>query len=237
MRADAEGEKEPIPRDRIEKVTAAGVSVMPEGLEAGLGPEKVRDLLTFLLTQPLEAAAIERPGQPPARARAELEKVLAAAGSAPTTQPAAPARKLNVLLVAGPKDHGPSEHDYPAWQKRWATLLGLAPDVTVSQADVWPTPEQWAGAHVAVFYSANPAWSEEKAKDLDAFLSRGGGLVFVHFAINGQNAVNALAARTGLAWRNGGSAFRHGPVELTIKDAAHPITRGFDKVRFVDESY
>ena len=40
-----------------------------------------------------------------------------------------------------------------------------------------------------------------------------------------------------LAWRNGGSAFRHGPVELNIQDADHPITRGFSKVRFVDESY
>jgi type 1 glutamine amidotransferase len=194
----------------------------------------MRDLMAFLLTRPLEPMPTERPDLPPPRTRAELNKVLT-----PTAKMAtgAPERKLTILLVAGPKDHGPSEHDYPAWQQRWATLLGLAERTTIVQAKSWPTAQQWATADVAVFYSANPDWTQERAKDLDAFLARGGGLVFIHFAINGQQAVDSLAKRTGLAWRNGASRFRHGPVELTIRDPDHPITRGFDKVKFVDESY
>ena len=64
-----------------------------------------------------------------------------------------------ILLVAGPKDHGPSEHDYPLWQKRWSTLLALADGVSGEQADGWPTVAQWSAADVAVFYSANPQWA------------------------------------------------------------------------------
>ena len=33
---------------------------------------------------------------------------------------------VRVLLVAGPKDHGPGQHDYPAWQKAWLQLLPAA---------------------------------------------------------------------------------------------------------------
>jgi type 1 glutamine amidotransferase len=86
-------------------------------------------------------------------------------------------------------------------------------------------------------YSANPAWNEDHAKELDAYLARGGGLVLLHFAVNGQNAPDALAERIGLAWKNGASKFRHGPVELTMRDSAHPITRGFGKITFEDEAY
>src|SRR5688572_18812779 len=138
---------------------------MPTGLPEGLGETKMRDLLTFLLTEPLQPAPIERKGAPPPRSRAEIELVTKA-----TTRPVSSAKPLNVLLVAGAKDHGPSEHDYPAWQKRWTTLLGLAENVKVAQANEWPTSEQWANADVAVFYCANGAFDQAKAKELDAHL-------------------------------------------------------------------
>jgi type 1 glutamine amidotransferase len=72
---------------------------------------------------------------------------------------------------------------------------------------------------------------------MDAYLERGGGLVYLHYAVDGRAAVEALSERIGLAWRGGTSRFRHGPLELTFADPKHPITQGFDKVRFVDESY
>src|SRR5262249_53431348 len=137
---------------------------------------------------------------------------------------------------AGKKDHGPGEHDYPLWQRRWLNLLGLAGDVRVGEANDWPTPEQLATADVLVFYSANPAWSAAKAAELDPYLGRGGGLVHLHYAVNGSGTAAALAERIGLAW-GAGARFRHGPLDLTFADPKHPVTRGFDKVHFVDESY
>src|SRR5688500_12437648 len=144
---------------------------MPSGIVEGIGPDKTRDLLTFLLTEPITPAPIERKGAPPPRTRAEIAAVIGT--TAPTTSPTT--KPLNILLISGPKDHGPSEHDYPAWQKRWVTLLGLADNVKVDVADGWPTPAQWDAAQVAVLYSANPAWTARKGNELDAFLSRGGG--------------------------------------------------------------
>jgi type 1 glutamine amidotransferase len=116
-------------------------------------------------------------------------------------------------------------------------LLDLAENVTVTEATDWPTAAQFEKADLIVFYSSNPSWTEERAKDLDAFLKRGGGVVCIHWAVNGRKAVDALADRIGLAWKDGQSKYRHGPMELSFPDAKHPIARNFEKVKFEDETY
>jgi putative heme-binding domain-containing protein len=227
---DGSGKEVRVARRKIESMVPSAVSVMPEGTDKVLGPEKMRDLMTFLLTQPLVPAPLERPGAPPPRSLAEVEAVLGKAAA-----PARPGRKLRVVLAAGPKDHGPGEHDYPLWQRRWFNLLSLAEGVRVELADGWPSPAHFKHADVIVFYSNNPGWTAGRGKELDAFLSRGGGLVYLHWAVEGHKAPEALAERIGLASRAGRTRFRHGPLELTF--AEHPITRGFRKLRLVDESY
>jgi putative heme-binding domain-containing protein len=229
---DSAGKEISVPRDQVAAQTPSPVSVMPQDMDKTLGPERMRDLMTFLLTEPLQPAPLERPGAPPPRSRAEIEAVLKA-GSPPTGAK----KRLHVVLVAGPKDHGPGEHDYPLWQRRWLNLLSLAENVRVSEAHGWPSAGQWDTADVVVFYSANPAWSADKGEVLDAYLNRGGGLVYLHYAVNGRRAVEALAERIGLASRDSATRFRHGPLELTFTDPKHPIARGFEKVKFVDESY
>jgi putative heme-binding domain-containing protein len=233
VRGDVNGEKTPFHRDRIEKVTASAVSVMPAGIEKALTPEQLRDLMTYLLTQPLEPAPLERTGAPPARTRAELDAVL---GAASDSERAADAAPLRVLLSAGPKDHGPGEHDYPRWQERWAKLLAMSDGVRVATCQGFPSVEQFAAADVVVFYSNNPGWSKEKAANLDAFLGRGGGVVYVHYAVDGHKAPAELAERIGLAW-GAGSKFRHGALDLTFTKEPHPITAGFSSLGLVDESY
>jgi type 1 glutamine amidotransferase len=151
--------------------------------------------------------------------------------------PPAKRRKLRVVLAAGPKDHGAGEHDYPLWQRRWFNLLSLAEDVSVDLANGWPAPAQLKKADVVVLYSNNPGWTAERGKEMDAFLARGGGLVFLHWAVNGHGAPAALADRIGLAWGTKLSRYRHGALTLTFTDRNHPITKGFKKVSFVDESY
>lgn len=226
------GEEARVRKQNVEATTPSPISVMPQGVDKVLGPAKLRDLLTFLLTEPLQPAPLEREGAPPPRRRAEVEAVRKA------DQPTDGRRKkMHIVLVAGPKDHGPGEHDYPLWQRRWVNLMSLADDVTVSTADGWPSGRQWQTADVIVFYSANPAWSGERTTEMDAYLKRGGGLVYLHYAVDGRSAVEALSERIGLAWRGGLSRFRHGALELAFPDPQHPITRGFGKMRFEDESY
>lgn len=229
--ADTNGHKTVVARAEVEASSPSAVSIMPEGLDVALGPERLRDLLTFLLTDPLAPAPFEHDGAPPPRRRAELDAVLK--GSAPVENP----KRLRVVLSAGPKDHGPGEHDYPLWRRRWSALLATDEAVAVEAVDGWPAAKQFDEADVVVMYSNNPGWDATRAAALDRYLARGGGLVLIHYAVDGHDAVDALAARIGLAWRGGTSAFRHGPLDVDFSGTSHPIARGFGRLRLVDESY
>jgi putative heme-binding domain-containing protein len=230
------GEESVVERADVEQMKPQAISIMPEGLPKVLGPERMRDLLTFLLTPPPVPARIHRDDAPPPRKLAEVDSVLKAGAARP--EPARQGRPLRVVLVSGAKDHGIDEHDYPLWSARWSSLLRLAENLTVATASDWPSAKELARADVMVWYSANAKWSSEKARDLDAFLARGGGLVVLHYALNGNHASRELAERIGLAWSGGSSKFRHGPVDLGFnRRSSHAITAGFDRLRLVDESY
>ena len=142
-----------------------------------------------------------------------------------------------MVLVAGKKDHGPGEHDYPAWQKAWAELFKLADKVDVVTAWEWPERDEFQKADVMVFFQHGD-WDAQRAADIDAFLERGGGLVYIHWAVDGRDNAAGFAKRIGLASVGGKIKFRHGPLDLEFtKEAKHPIARNFDRLKLVDESY
>ena len=130
--------------------------------------------------------------------------------------PPAKTRPIHIVLVAGPKDHGPGEHDYPAWQKAWAELLGRGRQRRGRRPPgSGPTKEQFQKADVLVFYQHGD-WNAERAADIDAFLERGGGLVYIHWAVDGGNAT-AASSPSGSAWPPAAPiAFRHGPLDLAF---------------------
>jgi putative heme-binding domain-containing protein len=229
---EAGGKETLVARAKIESMTPSRLSLMPEGIDKVLSPAKMRDLMTYLLTEPLSPAPVECAGVPPARRLTEVAEAWKS-----VRLPEKIDRPLRILLACGPKDHGPGEHDYPLWQRRWHNLLSLAEKVSVEMATGWPSPTQIQKSDVIVFYSNNPGWTAARAKELDAFLAGGGGLVYLHYAVDGHRNVEALADRIGLAWRGGQSRFRHGDLELTFPDAKSPISRGLGKLKFVDESY
>ena len=249
--AMANGVVQQIARKNVKSVKPSALSLMPEGFWAALTDEERRDLMTFLLTSPLEpqAVAVEAQGQkpPPARKRSELAALLSVSHASHVTDRVttnssqslltSAATSLRMILCASPKDAGhaaPGFHDYPLWRERWSKLLALADGVTVETADRWPSPEQWQRADVVAFYHDNPAWTADKAKDLDAFLERGGGLVFLHWSMNAYRDVEPLAARLGRAW-GPGARFRYGMEELRF--SPHELSAGFDTTQLVDESY
>ena len=85
----------------------------------------------------------------------------------------------------------------------------------------WPAKEEFSKADVMVFYQHGD-WDAKRAADIDAFLERGGGLVYVHWAVDGRKDAPGFAKRIGLA---GGGAveFRHGPLDLSFNtDAQAP---------------
>lgn len=159
----------------------------------------------------------------------------------PQPQPRAAHRtpRLNLVLVASPPDHGPGQHDYPAWQKVWRGWLARLPEVTVTEAWEWPSAEQWAGADAMLFYNWNHDWSAPRLRQLDDFLARGGGVLVFHSATIADTDPEQLAQRIGLAAQPGRTGYRHLPFELTlVAPADHPIRRGLpERLRFLDEPY
>jgi putative heme-binding domain-containing protein len=220
----------PIDRDEIESVEPSSQSIMPTGIPELLGPERLRDLLTFLLVEPPHMPVYGEAAPPPPRSIDEVRALLS--GSALNLE----ATPLHVVLVSGTKDHGPGEHDYPAWQRVWQQLFEMDTSVRVTTADPWPASADFESADVMVFYQKGD-WTAERARDIDAFLRRGGGLVYIHYAVDGGNDAPGFAQRIGLAWRGGHSKFRHGPLDIEFADSSHPIARNFDHVHFHDESY
>lgn len=220
-----------IRRDDIETVATSRTSIMPEGLPSLLGAEKMRDLLTFLLTEPPRMPDYGKTEPPPPRSMAEVAAVLAG-----SPEPPAKTGSIRVVLVAGKQDHGPGEHDYPAWLTAWQRLLNMADNVIVTTAMDWPDASTIASADVLVFYQRGQ-WTPQRAKEIDAHLARGGGLVYIHWAVDGGRDAPGFAQRIGLAWGAGGK-FRHGPLELGFETGPrHPIGRNFGKLQLHDESY
>lgn len=229
---DAKGNVTEFAQAEIDDIAASAVSVMPEGIPKLLGENRLRDLMTFLLTRAPGMPDYGPGDPPPARTRREIDEVLAGAPSPPE-----PTRPIRIVLVAGRKDHGPGEHDYPAWQTAWSELFGVADDTSVETGDNWPSSAQLASADVLVFYQQG-TWTAERAADMDRFLQRGGGAVYIHYAVDGGQDAPGFAQRIGLAWQGGRSKFRHGPLELGFETGArHPIGRNFSSLELHDESY
>ena len=200
---------------------------------------------------------------PEPRSRSEIEAVLAKAPKPPTARKL---QEMDIVLVAFKKDHGENEHDYPLWQKRWAVLLGGrkavqenqvnlygpapknkrkrglagAPKVNVSTAYGWPSKEQFEKADlIAAFCYVQ--YDKEKLKDMEKFLSRGGGFVILHPAViipKGVNIVDEAAELMGLAWEYDYTRWRHGQMAMKIAAADHPICRGLpETIDLLDEAY
>jgi putative heme-binding domain-containing protein len=221
-----------VSRSEVEKLVLQEKSSMPEDLHQRLTHEETQDLLAFLLLEPPRLGDPNSKRGPGLRKRAEVEQVLA--GAEPVRSPQRP---VTIVLVAGPKDHGPGEHDYPAWQQAWSQLLEAADGVRVIKRWEWPADEDYEKADVIVFYKALNYLPEQGVK-MDKFLQRGGGLAFIHWAVHGGKDPQGLARRIGLAGAFPGLRYRHGRVRLEFCTASqHPIVRNFRTVELVDETY
>ena len=221
----ADAKEHAVRRADVSEMRPSGVSLMPTGLLDVLKEGQVRDLLTFLLHAP------------PERYRAEVERILEATGQ---RQLPIANRQLNLVLVASKQDHGPGQHDYPAWQKKWGRLLAAA-DTNVTATSAWerPTVEQFANADALLFYCWNHDWNADRLRQLDDFLGRGGGVVLFHSATIADKEPEQLAERIGLAAQPGRTGYLHTPLDLKlVAPTNHPITRGLPQtIHFLDEPY
>ena len=230
---DTQGRQTELDPAEIEQMQPSAISVMPQGIAEKLSAEDLRDLLTYLLT-PAPAMPLESPLQaPPLRTQAEVAAALAGSRSLDELRPL---KRLQLVLVDGVKDHGPGEHDYPAWRAAWQELLSSAEAVDVRVVREFPDDELLAKADILVFFQKG-SFDAPRPEQLDEFLKRGGGAVYIHWAVNGNDRVADFAERIGLASWGGRIAFRHGPLTLDMHNHDHPIVRNYDRLQLYDESY
>jgi type 1 glutamine amidotransferase len=172
---------------------------------------------------------------PPPRTREETAKLLEGANKKRSSEESG--GPLRIVLVAGPKDHGKGEHDYPAWQKVWSHLLPNAAKTTVDTAWEFPSRQQIDRADVLVFYQRG-SWDDDRAAAIDPFLARGGGLVYIHWAVDGRGQEAQMAKRIGLSALGGSIRYRHGELKVDFRPGQnHPVARSFSKIQWFDESY
>ena len=119
-----------------------------------------------------------------------------------------------------------------------ASLQLAIGNVKVTEANEWPSREQLETANLIVMNTWG-RWNEQKLKDLEEYLSRGGGFVSVHpTLITSKDYSERLAKLLGIVWEHKYSWYRYGPMKLKIQDANDPIFLGLPKeIDFVDEAY
>ena len=228
---DEKGVITKLSKSDIDNMAVSKASVMPIGLTQKLSVEQVTDLMTYLMTRPPHMPLESTLTAPPLRTQAEVDAALAG-----SSQKNAALRPLKIVLVDGKKDHGPGEHDYPAWKLVWEELLSAADDVTVTTASEFPSDDQLASADVLLFFQKG-SFADERPAKMDAFLARGGGAVYIHWAVNGDDQVQDFSRRIGYASWGGKISYRHGPLTLDIHNTDHPIVRNFEQIQLYDESY
>ena len=104
-----------------------------------------------------------------------------------------------------------------------------ADKVEVATAWEWPAKDEFGKADVMVFYQHGD-WTPERAADVDAFLERGGGLVYVHWAVDGRDHAPEFAKRIGLASGRQDQVPAR-PARPDFNPAAkHPVDRNLDKL-------
>ena len=160
---------------------------------------------------------------------------------------------MNAVLAGAPNPAGENAADPRSARRRARRITASASTTTrpgrrcgptcwrppnnteVATAWEWPTHEEFKRADVIVFFQHGD-WNDQRAADIDAFLERGGGLVYVHWA--------SMAARHGARIRQAhrpgwdkALAFRHGEMDLAFnRDSKHPIMRNFDTLNLDDEA-
>ena len=143
---------------------------------------------------------------------------------------------LRIFIRAGPKTHGPGQHDGPSFLRDWKILLAQR-GAKVDGVIGFPTPEQLANTDVLVMYAQN-AGSIPPAQRayLDTFLKRGGGIVVIHDAIASDDP-DWFKTIVGGAWAYGRAGFFEGDISFYYLDHTNAITRDASNFDFDDEMY
>jgi len=177
--------------------------------------------------------------------------------------------KVNVLIVDGQNGHDwkattPVIRDMLLKTERFSVDVATSPPAKGAPRDAWDAFRPGFAKYgvVVVNYAGQP-WPAEVQKAFEKYVDDGGGVVAYHFAVSSWPQWAEWNKMIGLGWRDAkfgdrlyldeagklvrqpkgeGPGRGHGPghaFEVTVRDANHPIMRGFPAkwVNAKDELY
>ena len=155
----------------------------------------------------------------------------------------APGRSANpkgmrVFIWAGPKTHGPGQHDYPLFLADWSKLLTEKGASVVDGALHPPTSADLERTDVVVIYVGDAGYLTDAQKaGLEAYVRRGGGLVALHDSICGPDPAY-WSSLLGGAKKHGEVNFTlEAPVRYAVVDKANPIMKDMSDLTLWDEAF
>ena len=151
-------------------------------------------------------------------------------------------RDIRILWLYGPEDHGGGEHDYIRIKELFVPMLKSIARVTVEEAYLFPSREQFARADLMIQFLHLPDLTNEQLAMFQGFVNRGGSVVSIHESciMRPVDRAKKLAGCIGCSWQGNKDShwgkFSHDhPLFLKTE---HPAFAGLPKsVRLNDESY
>ena len=151
-------------------------------------------------------------------------------------------RDIRILWLYGPEDHGGGEHDYIRVKELFVPMLKTIPGVTVEEAYLFPSKEQFERADLMIQFLHLPDLTDQQLKNFQSFVNRGGGVVSIHESciIRPLGRAEKLAKCIGCSWKGNRDShwgkFSHDHPLFLKTD--HPAFKGLPgSVRLNDESY
>jgi len=146
-------------------------------------------------------------------------------------------KPLRIFIRSSEKTHGAGPiHDYPAFLQEWKVLLAEKGAV-VDGDKRFPSDDELARTDVLLVYSSDGGnIAPEERTRLDTFLNRGGGMVIIHDAMCGNDAL-WQASIIGAAKQHGERNSHSGKFTLTFTDRNHPIIGGMPDLEMTDEMF
>ena len=143
---------------------------------------------------------------------------------------------LRVFVRSGEKTHGPGQHDHPRFLAEWVPLLNER-GATATGGNEFPTVVQLAQTDVLVLHRDHGGEIAPADRvNLEAYLSRGGGLVVIHAGAVSKDP-DWYKTIIGGSWRHGTTKWLEAPMHLYFADRHHPITTNVSNWAMDDEIY
>lgn len=148
-----------------------------------------------------------------------------------------------ILLIGHDPDHPPTTHEYLADCRLLAKCLEQTPGVKTIVRNGWPSErKEWEGIRAIVLHlpkGGNLLFASPARRQAERVLATGVGLSAIHYATGADPGEQAELYLTTLGgwYHNSFCRYLVRFSELEPAGAGHPIERGVQKVRILEEFY